>query len=188
MLASKKMQAVDWQAQEGATLATGQSPADALRFQCAVPEQVDRITQLQRAAIAAIPGGYYQKPALSAWWRTPAKGLDKLIAAGRYYVVMDGERPLAGAGWEPAGEREAALLRAVFVDPAAAGHGLGAKCVACVEAEAVAAGYKRLLVPAALNAVGFYVRLGYRMVGWGQEEFEPGVVLTYRRLEKMLAQ
>lgn len=188
MIASRKSQPANQQADESAALAAAQLSAEALRFQCAVPEQVDRITQLQRAAIAAIPSGYYEKPTISAWWRTPAKGLDSLIAAGRYYVIMEGDRPLAGAGWEPSEEPDAALLRAVFVDPAVAGHGLGAKCVARVEAEVSAAGYKRLLVPAALNAVGFYVRLGYRMIGWGQEAFEPGVVLTYRRLEKALVQ
>lgn len=157
---------------------------DALRFAGAQPHQIDEITALQRAAIASIPSGYYEEPCKAAWWRTPAKGLDKLIADGRYYVILQGDRPLAGAGWQPAEEPGSALLRAVFVDPAVAGHGLGAKCVKRVEAEVQAAGYVRLVVPAALNAVGFYRRLGYHMIGWGHEELEPGILLTYRRMHK----
>lgn len=159
---------------------------DVTRFESARPEHAGAITQLQRAAIAAVPDSYYNGPTKTAWWRTPAKGLESLIASGRYYVIMRGERPLAGAGWQPADHPDEALLRAVFVDPAVAGNGLGANCVARVEAEVYATGRTRLLVPAALNAVGFYQRLGYDLVGQGYEELEPGVVLSYRKLVKCL--
>jgi len=162
--------------------------AQPFRLICAYPGQVQAITQLHRAAIARVPTSYYDEPSRAAWWRTPAKGIDELIAGGRYYVIMSGDHPLAGAGWQPADEPQAALLRAVFVDPAMAGQGLGAKCVSRVEVEVLKAGFTRLLVPAALNAVGFYQRLGYDLIGWGREEMEPGIVLSYRRMAKRLAQ
>lgn len=164
-----------------------QFSAEQLRLRCALPNQIKAITELQRAAIARIPSSFYDEPSRAAWWRTPAKGFDELVNHGRYYVVMFDDRPLAGAGWEPADEPGVALLRAVFVDPALSGRGLGARCVARVEADVKAADFTRLLVPAALNAVGFYRRLGYELVGWGREELEPGVLLTYRRMQKTLS-
>lgn len=153
---------------------------------CAHVGQVRAITHLHRAAIARVPRGYYDEPTKAAWWRTPAKGIDELIASGRYYVIMSGDRPVAGAGWQPADEPQVALLRAVYVDPRMAGRGLGAACVSHVEDVVLKAGYTRVLVPAALNAVGFYRRFGYDLIGWGGEALEPGVVLSYRRMSKIL--
>ena len=157
-----------------------------LHLRDALPEPVADITALQRAALAAGPPGFHAPAMHAAWWRTPATGLDELIACGRYHVVMLGRRPLAGAGWVPAPTAGEALLRAVFVDPRVAGRGLGARCVACVESDVANLGRHRLVAPAALNAVVFYERLGFRVMGNGFEEPEPGICVCVRRMEKWL--
>ena len=89
-------------------------------------------------------------------------------------------QPVAGAGWCPSPDRpETAALRAVFVDPSHAGQGLGRKLVALAEDMAVTAGYAQLLVPAALNSVGFYRSLGYDPGEEAVLELEDGTPLPY---------
>jgi GNAT superfamily N-acetyltransferase len=56
---------------------------------------------------------------------------------------------------------EAAKIRAFFVDPAHARHGLGRRILERSEAEAVRAGYKSFALMATLPGVRFYERHGY---------------------------
>jgi GNAT superfamily N-acetyltransferase len=120
------------------------------------------ILAFQQAAIAAVDPRAYTDAERRAWARTPAVGMEQLITNGRYLVADAGGRLGGGAGWDTLPDPpDAAVVRAVFVAPGWHGRGLGAKLVRAVEAAIAAAGCRRILVPAALNAVGFYERLGY---------------------------
>ncbi len=66
------------------------------------------------------------------------------------------------------------------------GRGLGAQLVRAVETAVAAAGRRRILVPAALNAVGFYQRLGYVANEMAVAALD-GVDLRYRRMWKTAA-
>lgn len=135
---------------------------DNLLIRHARRDDMPAILAFQQAAIAAVDPRAYTDAERRAWARTPALGMDRLVAGHRYLVADAGGRLAGGAGWDRLEEpAEAAVVRAVFVDPAWHGRGLGARLVREVEAAIAAAGCRRILVPAALNAVGFYERLGY---------------------------
>jgi GNAT superfamily N-acetyltransferase len=139
----------------------------------AVPSDMDAILAFQRAAIAAVPEAYYPRPAREAWMRKPALGMPELIVARRYYVAESKGILVAGGGWQPSDkESGAASVRGVFVHPLCKTRGLGRQIVRTVESAAAAAGYTRILVPSALNATGFYEKLGYHVIGPGGFDLE----------------
>jgi GNAT superfamily N-acetyltransferase len=135
---------------------------DNLLIRNACPADMPEILAFQKAAIAAVDPRSYTVEERGAWARLPAAGMHDLVASGRYLVAASEGRLIGGAGWEPLNEpTRAAAVRAVFVHPTFHGRGLGAQLVRAVEAAIATAGRSCILVPAALNAVGFYERLGY---------------------------
>lgn len=150
------------------------------------PFDLAGIAMIQRAAIETIDDRIYPAAARRAWRDQPMDDLRGLIAAGRYRVAAAGRGLVGGAGWEEAAGGEAATIRAVFVHPAAHGQGVGARLLRGIEAELAARGLTRLVVPAALNAIGFYERLGYRAVERCAAEIG-GVRLAYQRMVKEAA-
>ncbi|WP_439579851.1 GNAT family N-acetyltransferase [Elioraea sp.] len=145
------------------------------------------ILAFQQAAIAAVDPRSYSEAERGAWWRTPAVGMPALVETGRYLVAERHGRLIGGAGWEPLDTPpEAAVVRAVFVHPDCHGRGLGAQLVRAVEAAIAATGRRRILVPAALNAVSFYQGLGYVPNEIGIVDLD-GVDLRYQRMWKYAA-
>lgn len=94
---------------------------------------------------------------------TPAAVAEQ-IARRRVFVAEAGGVLLGTAALD--GDQ----VRSVFVAPAAQGRGTGRALMAGIEQAARAAGVTRLRVPASLTALGFYQRLGYRLLG----EFRDG--------------
>ncbi|GIX09688.1 GNAT family N-acetyltransferase [Elioraea sp.] len=160
---------------------------DNLLIREARPDHMPAILAFQQAAIAAVDPRVYTDAERRAWARTPAVGMARIVADGRYLVADAGGRLAGGAGWDTLPDPpDAAVVRAVFVDPAWHGRGVGATLVRAVEAAIAAAGRRRILVPAALNAVGFYERLGYAANEIGIVDLD-GVDLRYRRMWKSAA-
>lgn len=160
---------------------------DNLPIRPARHDDLPGIAAFQQAAIAAVDPRAYTDAERRAWARTPALGMEELVAGGRYLVADAGGRLAGGAGWAPLEEPGgAAVVRAVFVHPAWHGRGLGARLVRAVEAAIAGAGRSRILVPAALNAVGFYQHLGYAPHGMAVIDLD-GVDLRYRRMWKSAA-
>lgn len=160
---------------------------DTLLIRPALPADLPGILAFQRAAIAAVDPRAYSAEERGAWARTPATGMQDLVAAGRYLVAEARDRLVGGAGWEPLDEpAQAAAVRAVFVHPQFHGRGLGAQLVRAVETAIAAAGRRRILVPAALNAVGFYQRLGYVANEMAVAALD-GADLRHRRMWKTAA-
>ncbi len=155
-------------------------------FSRATKDQKDAIVAFQRSAIESVPENYYASGVKAAWWRTRAMGLDKLIASGSYFVIAIAGQLVAGAGWEPYQNERTALLRAVFVDPEYFGIGLGVRAVRQVETDLVENGRVNVVIPAALNAVRFYEKLGYVAGESAETEYEPGVTLDHRVMRKVL--
>jgi putative acetyltransferase len=159
---------------------------ETVRLRRADAADQDEILAFQRAAIAAIPAGAYAADVSEAWSHTPVSGLEDLLAKGRYFVAVDGSRPVGGAGWAPVEDGETAQIRGVFVHPDHAARGLGSRLVDAAEDAAVTAGYTKIVVPAALSAVGFYEQLGY-----AKKELDwfplGGLRLDYAKMEKLAA-
>lgn len=109
-----------------------------------------------------------------------AFGLDtSLIRDGTYLVAVDGEELIGCGGWsrrrtlfgsddrpdrdqqmlDPA--VDAARIRAFFVHPGRARHGVGRALLARCEADAARAGFRRFELMATLPGVPLYERAGY---------------------------
>jgi GNAT superfamily N-acetyltransferase len=144
----------------------GEIMQNGLRFRLATPLDHADILAFQRAAVARVVSDHYPPEALAAWYRCPAPRLEAMIWSGRYLLAMKNGRPIAGAGWEPVPDDPGAgMVRAVFVHPVEAGRGVGRALMARIEEGIFEAGLERAVVPAALDAVPFYQRLGYRLEG-----------------------
>jgi GNAT superfamily N-acetyltransferase len=63
-------------------------------------------------------------------------------------------------------DRETAALRLVAVEPRAQHRGTGRKMIAAAERFILTAGRSRIVTNAAIDAVGFYSRLGYQEAPW----------------------
>ena len=93
---------------------------------------------------------------------------------------------VATSGWLMVdGTPATARIRKVFVDPAMARRGLGSLMVGHAEQQAREAGCRRLIVRANINAVGLYVRLGYRETEKGTMAAAGGVELPIVMMEKL---
>jgi N-acetylglutamate synthase-like GNAT family acetyltransferase len=136
-------------------------------------------------------------------------GVDtQLVEDGTYFVAeaqVGGGTVLAGCGgWSKrrtlygsdhcAGredalldpEREAAKIRAFFVNPAWARRGVGSKILEVCEAAAADAGFRRLEMGATLTGVPLYAARGYIEGERRQVPLAPGLSLPIILMEKQL--
>ena len=154
------------------------------RLRRAEPDDQPAILAFQRAAIARIPGDTYPAPVMAAYRDRPVPDLATLVGDGRYFVVTFDGRPVGGAGWQAARDfADTAAIRAVFVHPDHAAAGLGRALMSVAEDVVTTAGFGHILVPAALNAVGFYRRLGYHDGDLGEVTLGPATA-PIRRMWK----
>jgi N-acetylglutamate synthase-like GNAT family acetyltransferase len=65
-------------------------------------------------------------------------------------------------------EPESGQVEAVYVSPRHAGQGVDGRLLRALEAEAWAAGLRRVSVAATLDMVPFYANAGYRATGKGK--------------------
>jgi GNAT superfamily N-acetyltransferase len=122
------------------------------------------------------------------WWRAPAQALDALICTGRYFVAEQDGRVVGGAGWAPyAGILDTAVLCSVILDPARRSGAVGAELTRAAEADAAAAGFKYIMVPASPAATAFYRRLGYVGADADDLVLGAGLRLAYQRMWKRAA-
>jgi putative acetyltransferase len=98
-------------------------------------------------------------------------------------VAEIGGRPAAVAQLDV----DASVLRALFVDAAVQGRGLGRAILAAVEARAREAGCSRLRGAMSLNAVSFYGRAGFRPRGGPSRLRSADVQVPVVWMEKSLA-
>lgn len=99
-----------------------------------------------------------------------------VVDEGHFFIAMDaGGTPAGTGGWSRrppgyqggrgAGEpADAATVRGVFVDPAAARRGIGSALMRHIEGDAAAHGVTTLKLTATLSGEALYAALGYREV------------------------
>jgi GNAT superfamily N-acetyltransferase len=77
---------------------------------------------------------------------------------------------------------DAAVIEALFVDPAAQGMGVGGALVDAMTARARQVGVRRIGVAASLSAVGFYAHMGFSRIARGRSHAGVATVTMERVL------
>jgi GNAT superfamily N-acetyltransferase len=134
-----------------------------------------------------------------------AFGVDtQLIADGTYYVAEAGVGIVGCGGWsrrrtlfggDARAERDAtpldpgkdaARIRAFFVDPGWARRGIGGAILARCEADAAREGFRRLELMATLPGVRLYAARGYVGGAVIRHQMEPGVAIEFVPMSKTI--
>lgn len=170
----------------------------------AQPADVPAINALTARSIRALHVHHYDESVMESAIEH-AYGVDwQLIRDGTYFVV-EHEGAIAGAGgwsWretiagshgpdDPAGRaldpaRDAARVRAFYVDPGFARRGLGALLLSASEREARGAGFSVAELTSTLAAVEFYSARGYRSLGPYVLPLPDGLSLELVLMQKQL--
>ena len=161
----------------------------------AVPDDLPEIERVMRAAMDALSAGFYDQTQTRSAVQYIAVPDAQLVHDGTYFVVEEEGRLLACGGWsgrrklftgtsEQAGVEgmldpnvDAARIRAMFVDPAAARRGLGRLILEASEADAVRAGFRCFELMATLPGVPLYTACGYEEIARTAIELPDGVCL-----------
>jgi GNAT superfamily N-acetyltransferase len=135
-----------------------------------------------RAAVLAVPEGLHPRRTLDAWSSLPPLYHRWAMGPGgeRYLVALRGSRPLGFAA------RRGGELTAVFVRPLAQRGGVGRALVRAAARAARREGHAQLRVVAALAAVPFYARLGFRAGARVEVPLPGGLRLAARRMRQPL--
>jgi GNAT superfamily N-acetyltransferase len=150
---------------------------------------LDAVGELQARSIMALGVGAYGREACEAWARMGRQVRHALLSSGTFFVAERNGALLGIAGWT-ADSREAdcAWARYVFVEPAAAGRGVGRRLMGAVEQSAKDAGRPRLRLWSSLNAVPFYEALGYGEIKPARWPIAGGLEMEHRLMEKAPAE
>lgn len=180
----------------------------------AVPADVPVLGKLIDASVRGLQAGDYTPAQLEAALET-VYGVDsQLIADGTYFAVESESEQSSGnksgcsivgcGGWSKrrtlyGGDvwtqredslldprRDAAKIRAFFVHPDWARHGIGSMILEACESAARAAGFTRLEMGATLTGVPFYQVKGYRALENLQVPLSGGLSLPIVRMGKMI--
>ena len=146
-------------------------------------EDVPEILRLVAGAIAVGCREHYDPVQRAAVYASYARVMFVEWGAPFESVVSrSGGRIVGFAQLDPAGGR----LRALFVDAAVQGRGVGRALLTDVEARAPRHGCARRPGAMSLNAVPFYERCGFRACGAAEPLASSGVHVPIVRMEKRL--
>ena len=176
------------------------------QFRPARLSDMPRLKNLIDAAVRHLGGRDYSRQQIeSSLQYIFGADTPQLIADGTYYVVeIDGQ--LAGAGgWskrktlyggdqakaetednrlDPS--RDAAKIRAFYVDPHRARQGIGRQLLRVCETAARQAGFTRLELMATLTGMPLYAACGFRVVAPAEIEMPDGIRLPVAKMEKII--
>lgn len=145
----------------------------------ATERDIPALERLIPASVRALCAGSYSERQIEAALGR-VFGVDRqLIADGTLYVAVAGEEVVGCGGWskrqtlygsdegreqadpllDPA--RDAARMRAFFVDPAWTRRGIGRRIIAACEAAAREAGFRRVELGATIPGEPLYAAMGY---------------------------
>jgi putative acetyltransferase len=147
-------------------------------------DDVAEILRLVARAVAHACRDHYDAQQRAAVCRSYASTLfvDSLGPVENVVAERDG-RIIGFAQLDPAASR----LRALFVDAACQGQGVGGALLADAEARAAARGCARVHGAMSLNAMPFYAAAGYRPCSGPERLSTTGVAVPIVRMEKRFA-
>jgi predicted N-acetyltransferase YhbS len=176
-----------------------------LELRVATEEDIPALNALIPASVRGLSQGYYT-PAQIESALVYVFGVDsQLIVDGTYFVVEHEGQIIGAGGWskrkslyggdqmkleadpllDPA--HDAAHIRAYFVHPDWARHGVGGRIMRACEVAAQAAGFTRLDLGSTLPGEAFYRAMGYEVSERLDISMPDGTVLPYTEMTKTLA-
>lgn len=163
---------------------------------------IPAIEKLIDASVRGLQAQDYTLEQIDAALRTVFTVDTQLIEDGTYFVVEQNGEMIGCGGWSQrktlcGGDHhavrdnilmdplhDAAKIRAIFVAPQWARHGIGSILLKAAEDGAMAAGFRRLEMGATLTGVPVYLRRGYREIETMKVPLEKGATLLVVRMEK----
>lgn len=118
---------------------------------------LDAIARVHAASVRSMCAASYRRDELERWIHTGPGLYERLLASSTVYVATLSQEVVGFAAVSIA-RRE---VRALYIDPAFAGRGLGARLLRRLELVARALGLRELRLAATLNAIRFYERCGW---------------------------
>lgn len=173
------------------------SAAFALRK--ATADDLPQLIRLHRVAMRELGRSAYTVDQIDAFLLNVPTLDAALIDDGTYYVA-EAQRAIVGAGgWSfrapaygdaidlcpaPASHEPAAVIRAMYTHPDWARRGIGRAILEAAEAEARAAGFRRIELHALLPGVPLYRACGYATIARRQAHLDDGVTLPIVHMRK----
>jgi putative acetyltransferase len=151
------------------------------------PEEARQFLEIHRASIRGIAAKDYPFSVIATW--APLPITDETVE--RFLANPDEEvRLIADLDGEPAGIGAivvgASELRACYVAPRAARHGIGSALVAEIERIARQHGLAHLQLKSSVTAEPFYAALGYRAEERVEHVLRSGVAMVAVKMRKQL--
>jgi len=131
-----------------------------LRFRLADPFDVATLYDIRQAAIRQLSLTHLSECEAAAWAeRGGIPRVERAIAKDEVWVATLGQKVV---GWL---HRAANSIEGLYVSPQAAHQGVGSALVRHVESHIAQKGHHLVVLESSVNAVAFYVRLGYAPTG-----------------------
>ncbi|MGH7002833.1 MAG: GNAT family N-acetyltransferase [Alphaproteobacteria bacterium] len=178
-------------------------PAPSIAIRPAVPADADTLRRLHRASLWGLCVFDYSLAEIESILRHVQTLDPSLIERGRYYVATVAGEIAGSGGWSddpdvhpvvrPANSNTgsaaappSAKMRAIFVNPKFARHGIGRSIMAHVEAEARAAGFAVAEVLATLTGARLGECTGYESLRRVRLPLADGMQLDFVHMRKVL--
>jgi ribosomal protein S18 acetylase RimI-like enzyme len=135
-------------------------PNPSLHFRLADPADVTTLYDIRQEAICQLSLTHLSECEAAAWAeRGGIPRVEQAIAKDEVWVATFG---LQIAGWL---HRAANSIEGLYVSPLAAHQGVGTALVRLAESHIAQRGHALVVLESSLNAMGFYLRLGYAPAG-----------------------
>jgi putative acetyltransferase len=142
-------------------------PNRSLHFRLADPSDVTSLYDIRQAAIRQLSLTHLSECEAMAWAeRGGIARVERAIAKDEVWVATLG---LQLVGWI---HRAANSIEGLYVSPAAARQGVGTALVTVAESHIAQTVHPLVVLQSSLNAVGFYLRLGYAPINRAYLEIE----------------
>jgi GNAT superfamily N-acetyltransferase len=135
-------------------------PNPSLHFRLADPADVTKLYDIRQAAIRQLSLTHLSECEAAAWAeRGGIPRVERAIARDEVWVAALGPQLV---GWL---HRAANSIEGLYVSPPAARQGVGTALVRLAESRIAQKGHPLVVLESSLNAVWFYLRLGYAPAG-----------------------
>jgi N-acetylglutamate synthase-like GNAT family acetyltransferase len=170
----------------------------------AVLADIPEIERVMRASMAELGASTYDAAQIESAVRFIAVVDRQIIEDDTYFVIEEEGRLIACGGWSGRAKlfsgtssqqategrldptKDAARVRAMFVDPAQARRGLGRRILEASEADAVRAGFRKAELMATLPGVPLYRACGYEEIERVVIELPDGARLDCVKMTRIL--